>query len=135
MKGKYIGIIAFLLVIVLLIASCNLGTPDLALRVVNQSYASIGGGNVRITFQLKNSGSEYLQDCKVRWYVDDTDSDASDADIEYDEITSWAPTFGYDLFVGETSEAISVETTSGIFGSGVNFYGIYEMGWNSSSDE
>lgn len=134
MKGKYIGIIAFLLVIVLLIASCHLGTPDLALRVENPSYEIIGG-NVRITFELKNSGSEYLQDCKVRWYVDDTDGDASDADIEYDEITNWVPTFGIDLGVGQSSAVLSIDTTSGIFGGGVNFYGIYEMGWNYSSDE
>ncbi len=139
MNGKYIGIIAFLLGIVLLISSCKLN-PDLALRVVNPSYTPIDGGtNVQITFQLYNSGSEYLQDCKVKWYVDDFDDDAlganTDADIEYDEITSWAPTTGYDLEVGATSEAISVETTSGIFIDGVNFYGIYEMGWNYSSDE
>ena len=135
MKGKYIGIIAFLLVIVLLIASCNLIPPDLVLRVVNPSYASIGGGNVRITFELYNSGSERLQNCKVKWYVDDTDGDASDADIEYDELTGWAPGIGVDLGVGVTKGPFTVDTTSGIFGGGVNFYGIYEMGWDGSPDE
>ena len=135
MKGKYIGIIAFLVVIVLLVASCNLIPPDLVLRVVNPSYTFIGGGNnVRITFKLYNSGSEALQDCKVKWYVDDTDGDASDADIEYDELTVWAPGTGVDLAVGETSAEFTVDTTSGIFGSGVNFYGIYEMGWDGSTD-
>jgi hypothetical protein len=137
MKGKYIGIIAFFLVIVLLIASCNLFPPDLTLRVVNPSYAQIGGtNNVRITFKLHNSGSETLQNCKVRWYVDDIDSDGTDADIEYDEITNWAPVIGVNLAGGETSAEFTVDTTSDIFiGGVVNFYGIYEMGWNYSSDE
>ncbi len=130
MKGKYIGIIAFVSVIVLLMASCNLGTPDLALRVINPSYQIIGS-DVQITFKLYNSGSEALQDCKVKWFVDDT----SGADIEYDEITSWAPSGGVDLGVDQTSAVLSVYTTAVNFTDGVNFYGIYEMGWNYSSDE
>ena len=135
MKGKNIGIIAFLFVIVLLIASCHLGTPDLALRVVNPSYTSIGGGDIRISFQLENTGSEYLEDCKVKWFVDGVDGDASDADIEYDEITNWVPTFGTNLGAGQTSSEYTINTTYGICGIGVNFYGIYEMGWNYSPDE
>ncbi len=136
MKGKYIGIIAFLLVIVVLIASCDLIPPDLVLRVVNPSYTFIDGGtNVHITFYLENSGSERLQNCKVKWYLDDTDGDASDADIEYDEKTVWAPGTGVDLGIGVTKGPFTVDTTSGIFGGGVNFYGIYEMGWDGSPDE
>ena len=135
MKGKYICISAILLVIVFLIASCHLGTPDLALRVVNQSYEIMVGGDVKITFELENTGSEYLEDCKVKWFVDDVDSDASDDDIEYDEITNWVPTFGTSLGAGKTSSVFTIDTESGIFGSGVNFYGIYEMGWNYSPDE
>ena len=135
MKGKYIGIIAFLSVIVLLIASCNLIPPDLVLRVVNPSYTFIDGGtNVRITFQLYNSGSEMLQTCKVKWYVDDFDGDGTDADIEYDELTVWAPGIGVDLSVGETGGPFTVDTTSGIFTNGVNFYGIYAMGWDGPTD-
>ncbi len=135
MKGKYIGIITFLSVIVLLIASCNLGAPDLVLRVENPSYQIIGN-DVHITFELKNSGSERLQNCKVRWYVDDFDNDVLlDANIEYDEITIWAPSTGIDLGVGIKRGPFTVDTTSGIFGGGVNFYGIYEMGWDGSPDE
>jgi hypothetical protein len=135
MKGKYIGITAFLLVSILLIASCHLGTPDLALRVLNPSYTSIdGGNNIRISFQLKNTGSEYLEDCKVKWFVDDTANGPTD-EIEYDEITNWVPTFGTNLGAGQTSSVLTVDTTSGIFIGGVNFYGIYEMGWNYSPDE
>ena len=133
MKGKYIGIIAFLLVIVVLIASCNLGTPDLALRVVNPSYEIIGG-DVRIIFELRNIGSEWLQDCKVKWYVDDTDNGPTD-EVEYDEITIWAPSTGIDLGVGVKKGPFTVETTLVDFSGGVNFFGIYEMGWNYSSDE
>ena len=116
MVGKCHGILAILSVIVLLLASCNLGAPDLALRIVNPTIAPVVGDptNVRITYQLHNSGSETLRNCKVRWYVDDT----SGTDIEYDEITNWTPTTGYDLSVDETSEAMSVETTSGIFAGG-----------------
>ena len=131
MKGKYIGIITFLSVIVLLIASCDLIPPDLVLRVVNPSYTFIDGGtNVHIIFYLENSGSERLQNCKVRWFVDDT----SGTDIEYDEITGWAPGSGVHLGVDKTKGPFYVDTTTGIFGGGVNFYGIYEMGWNYSSD-
>ena len=133
MKGKYIGIIAFLLVIVVLIASCNLGTPDLALRVVNPSYEIIGN-DVHITFELRNIGSEWLQDCKVKWYVDDTDNGPTD-EVEYDEITIWAPSTGIDLGVGVKKGPFTVETTLVDFSGGVNFFGIYEMGWNYSSDE
>ena len=133
MKGKYIGIIAFLLVIVLFIASCELIAPDLALRVVNPSYAPIVGdpGNVRITFELYNSGSEGLQNCKVRWFVDDI----SGTDIEQDELTVWAPAAGVYVPEGKTRGPFTVDTTSGMFGTGVKFYGIYEMGWDYSSDE
>ena len=135
MKTRCVVGAAFFAAAVLSLSSCNL-SPKLALRVINPSYTFIDAGtNVQITFQLYNSGSEYLQDCKVRWYVDDLDSDGSDAVIEYDEITSWAPTFGYDLGVGQTSPAISVETDSGIFLAGINFYGIYEMGWDYSPNE
>ena len=129
MKSKYIGIIAFLFVIVLFIASCELFAPDLVLRVVNPSYEIIGN-NVKISFQLYNSGSERLQNCKVKWGVD-----SMDVGIEYDETTVWAPTFGVDLGVGATSSPISVETTSTDFSGGVEFFGIYEMGWDYSSDE
>ena len=135
MKGKYIGIIAFLLVIVVLIASCNLGSPDLVLRVVNPTYQIIGN-DVHITFELKNTGSERLENCKVKWYVDDFDNDVLlDANIEYDEITIWAPSTGIDLGVGIKRGPFTVETTLVDFSGGVNFFGIYEMGWNYSSDE
>jgi len=135
MKRRFGGVIAFLLLLAPLMAGCNLLTPDLALRVVNPSYSSISGNNVRISFQLYNSGSERLQNCKVKWYVDDYDGGAlSDSDIEYDEITSWTPVFGVDLSPGETSNVRTVDTTSGIFAGGVNFYGIYEMGWNYSDN-
>ena len=135
MKGKSIGIAAFLAVVVLLLASCNLFPPDTSLRVVDPHYTIIGGDDVRIFFTLYNSGSEALKNCKVKWYVDDFDNDAaganSDADIEYDEITGWAPSIGVDLEAYSYTEELSVVTTSGIFGGGVNFYGIYEMGWNA----
>ena len=65
MKCKYIGIIAFLLVIVVLIASCNLGSPDLVLRVVNPTYQIIGN-DVHITFELKNTGSEQQFSAKTK---------------------------------------------------------------------
>ena len=108
--------------------------PDLVLRVVDPSYASIGGGNVRITFQLYNSGSERLQNWKVKWYVDDNIDAGSDGIIDYDEITVWVPGIGVDLAVGETSSVYTIDTTSGKFGGGVNFYGIYEMGWDGSKE-
>ncbi len=133
MKGKYIGIIAFLLVIVLFLASCNLGSPDLVLRVVNPTYQIIGN-DVHITFELKNTGSEWLENCKVKWYVDDTDNGPTD-EVEYDEITIWAPSTGIDLGVGVKKGPFTVETTLEDFSGGVNFFGIYEMGWNYSSDE
>jgi len=133
MKGKYVGIIVFLSVIVLLIASCNLFPPDLVLRVVNPSIASIGGGNVQISFELYNSGSEALQNCKVKWYVDNIDGDNSV--IEYDEITVWAPGIGVDLGVYGTGGPFTVDTTSGNFSDGVNVFGVYEMGWDGSTDE
>lgn len=135
MKNKTIGIAAFLTAVVVFMASCNLFPPDTSLRVVNPSYTLISGNNVRISFKLYNSGSEALENCKVKWFVDDFDNDSAgantDADIEYDEITAWAPSIGVDLAAGETSEEFTVDTTSGIFVNGVNFYGIYEMGWNA----
>jgi hypothetical protein len=140
MKRKYVGLAALLFAVVLFVASCDLTAPDLVLRVVNPSIASIGGGNVRITFRLYNSGSDALQNCKVKWYVDDTNLDASDNEIEYDELTVWAPSGGVNLAQGQTSSIYTVDTTSGIFGNGligdgVNFYGVYEMGWDYSSQE
>ena len=135
MKGKYIGIIAFLSVIVLLIASCDLFAPDLVLQVVDPSYTITLTNNVEIKFKLKNTGSERLQNCKVKWYVDDTATGPTD-EIEYDEITDWAPTFGVDLGVGATSSYIYAYTDDSTdFSGGVNFFGIYEMGWDYSSDE
>jgi hypothetical protein len=134
MKGKYIGTAAFLLAILVLIAGCNLLPPDLALRAVDPSYTVIGG-NVQITFRLYNSGSEALQNCKVRWYVDGIDGDGSDGTVEYDEVTAWAPTIGVNLAVGETSSVFTVNTTSGTYSSPIDFYGMYEMGWNYSSDD
>ena len=134
MKGKYLTSTAFLIVILALMASCNLFPPDLALRAVNPTYTAIAGNNVRITFRLYNSGSEALQNCKVRWYVDNS-GDGDDGTVEYDELTAWAPSIGINLAVGETSSVFTVDTTSGTYASGVDFYGIYEMGWNYSSDE
>ena len=132
MKGKYIGIIAFLSVIVMLIASCDLFAPDLVLQVVDPSYTIIGN-DVQITFKLKNTGSERLQNCKVRWYVDDTATGPTD-EIEYDEKTDWAPPLGVDLGVGVTKGPFYVQTSQVDFSGGVNFFGIYEMGWDYSSD-
>lgn len=138
MKGKYLGIIGFLSMLIMLIASCELIPPECALAVINRSYASIGGGNIRISFQLENTGSESLQNCKVRWFVDDFDGDASDADVEFNtvnDITVWAPAMGVDLSVGEISGIITVDTTSGLYGGGVNFYGVYEYGFDNPPDE
>jgi len=133
MKRRFGGVIAFLLLLAPLMAGCNLLTPDLALRVVNPSYSSISGNNVRISFQLYNSGSERLQNCKVKWYVDDS-GDVNDGTIEYDEVTSWAPLFGIDVSPGETTRTITVSTTSGTYTSPLDSYGIYEMGWNFSDN-
>lgn len=134
MKGKYIGIIAILSVIVLLIASCDLFAPDLVLQVVDPSYTITVANNVEIEFWLKNTGSERLQNCKVKWYVDDT-ANGPTAEIEYDEITNWAPTLGVDLGVGVKKGPFTVQTSEVDFSGGVNFFGIYEMGWDYSSDE
>ena len=132
MKVKYIGIIAFLLVIVLLIASCDLFAPDLVLQVVNPSYTitDLVNGVVEITFELKNTGSERLQNCKVKWGVD-----SMDLGIEWDEITDWAPPFGVDVGVGVKKGPFTVSITDPAFSGGVEFFGIYEMGWDYSSDE
>jgi hypothetical protein len=115
----------------LFIASCSFISPDLVLRVVNPSYVSIGGGDIRISFKLYNSGSELLSNCKVKWYVDYN----IDGVIDYDEITVWAPSTGVDLSVGETSSVINVDTTSGNYVGAIDFYGIYEMGWDSPSND
>jgi hypothetical protein len=134
MKGIYKGIciviIASLFVVALFIASCAWIPPDLVLRVVNPSYTLVGN-TVTITFELYNSGSETLNNCKVKWYVDGT----SNGDIDYDGITVWVPSTGVDLSVGETDGPFNVDITSVLFGGGVEFYGIYEMGWDSPSSD
>jgi hypothetical protein len=68
--------------------------------------------------------------------VDDIDLDATDNEIEFDEITVWAPALGVTLGPGDTSIlSYTVDTASGFFASGVNFIGIYAMGWNYTPDE
>ena len=132
MKSRHFGIVVFFLATVLMIAGCDLGAPELVLRVVNPSITTATGSNIRITFQLYNSGSESLQNCKVRWYVDDTPG----LTIEYDEITAWAPSIGVDLGAGQTSSTLSVDT-SATYPGGVtdaDHVGIYEMGWNYSTE-
>jgi hypothetical protein len=69
----------------------------------------------------------------VKWYVDNMDGDNSV--IEYDEITVWAPGIGVDLGVYDTGGPFTVDTTSGNFGVGVNVFGVYEMGWDGSTNE
>ena len=70
----------------------------------------------------------------MKWYVDDTANGPTD-EIEYDEITDWAPTLGVDLGVGITKGPFTVQTSEIDFIGGVNFFGIYEMGWDYASDE
>ena len=132
MKRRYIGIVAFLSVIALVLASCDLFAPDLVLQVVDPSYTIIGD-DVEIEFWLKNTGSERLQNCKVKWYVDDT-ANGNPGVVEYDEITDWAPSVGRDLGVGVTKGPFYAQTSEKDFSGGLDFFGVYAMGWDYSSD-
>jgi hypothetical protein len=137
MNAKHIVIVALLSVVVFLGVSCSLVPPDMVLRVVEPSYVFIdSGNNVRITFKLMNSGSETLENCKVRWYVDDVDPSPDDVIINYDEVTVWAPAAGVTIGAGKTTtSSYSVETTSLALANAIENIGIYEMGWNYSPDE
>ena len=131
MALKYPVIGVLLLVILLMLTSCDLSAPDMALRVVNSSLSQPGGGGtaIQITFQLYNDGSERLEDCKVRWYVDGNNNNL----VDYTDITGWIPAGGVSLGVGRTSSVYTVTTSSNYANiDAVEYFGIYEMGWDYS---
>ena len=136
MSKKYVVIVALLSIGVLVLGSCNLFPPQCALRLYEAPTITGIGDNVEIKFQLYNIGSENLQNCKVKWYVDSTGGAVGT--IELDEITDWAPTIGVDLTILEISNEITVTTTTGIYSgglAGVDSYGVYAWGWENPSDE
>ena len=92
MHMKYIVVLALLSLSILAIVSCNLFPPQNSLQLAGTPYYTDIGGNIKIHFELENIGSDSLQNCKVKWYVDQTANDS----INFDEITAWAPTFGVD---------------------------------------
>lgn len=138
MSKKHAVTAALLSICVLVIVSCDLFPPQCALRLAGApTIATAAGDNIEITFQLYNNGFENLQNCKVKWYVDTSDS-GSVGTIESEEITNWAPSLGVDLSIGETSPTYTVTTTSGIYTTGtggVVNYGVYSWGWENPPDE
>ena len=125
---------------VLVLGSCNLLPPQCALQLYEApTISNIVGdpNNVRISFRLVNIGSEYLENCKVQWYVDALGI-GTDGLIDFDEITDWAPAIGVDLSIGEPSGTITVDTTSGKFSGGtggVDNFGVYAWGWKNPPDD
>ena len=134
MNKKYIVIAAILSLIVLAIVSCDLFPPENTLELAVEPYYSDLGGNIRIHFRLKNTGSDTLQNCKVKWFVDDSTTGTAGS-IEFDEITGWAPALGVNLAGGATSTEITVDTTTGISYANVEYFGVYAWGWDNPPDE
>ena len=140
MSKKYAVIVALLSISILVLGSCNLFPPQCALWLYEApTISNILGDdtNVKISFRLVNIGSENLQNCKVKWYVDSS-SEGTVGTIELDEITDWAPTIGVDLIIGEISSEIPVTTTSGNYAggtAGVDSFGVYAWGWENPPDD
>jgi hypothetical protein len=132
MNKKYIVIAAILPIIVLVIVSCDLFPPENTLELaVEPYYTDLDGINITIHFWLKNTGSDTLQNCKVKWYVDDS----KNGSLDFTDITGWAPALGVDLAGGATSDKITVNTTTGVNFLDVEYFGVYAWGWDNPPDE
>ena len=132
MNKKFIVIAAILPIIVLVIVSCDLFPPENTLRLDGAPVLTdIGGGVLQIEFYLYNSGTDTLDNCKVKWYVDDTPNGS----IDFNEITDWAPSLGVTIGGHKTSSRITVETDPYSVALPVEYYGIYAWGWNNPPDE
>ncbi|UCF96213.1 MAG: hypothetical protein JSV89_13615 [Spirochaetaceae bacterium] len=132
MNKKYIVIAAILPIIVLVIVSCDLFPPENTLELAGAPVLTDkGGGILQIEFQLYNSGDDTLDNCKVKWYVDDTVNGL----IDFDEITGWAPSLGVTIGAKKTSPKITVETAPGSVALPVEYYGVYAWGWDNPPDE
>jgi len=137
MSKIYIAIVAILAFSALALTSCDLFPPECALELADspdEPYYTGAGAVKTIYFKLHNIGEVTLNDCKVRWYLDDA-GDALTGTLEFDEITGWAPALGTTLDPGETSNWISVQTSEVDFSGGVEFFGVYAWGWENPSDE
>ena len=131
MNQKYIVTASILTIIVLVTGSCNLFPPENTLELAAEPYYTDLVGNIQIHFELKNTGSDTLRNCKVKWYVDKT----ANGSIDFDEKTGWAPAFGVDLAGGAKSTEITVDTTTGIPYTDVEYFGVYAWGWDNPPDE
>jgi hypothetical protein len=80
---------------------------------------------------LYHSGGDTLENCKVKWYVDDTPNEL----IYFDEITDWAPSLGVTIRADKSSSTITVETEPYSVALPVEFYGVFAWGWNNPPDE
>jgi hypothetical protein len=131
MNKTHIVVLALLSLSILAIVSCNLFPPQNSLQLAGAPYYTDIGGNIKIHFELENIGSDSLQNCKVKWYVDQTANDS----IDFDEITAWAPASGVDLAPVAKSGPLTVDTTTGITFSNVEYFGVYAWGWENPPDE
>ena len=132
MNRKHFVVLGILSIFTLAIASCSLIPPQNALRLAGPPVLTdIGGGILQIEFQLYNSGDDTLDNCKVKWYVDDT----ANGSIDFDEITNWAPSLGVTIGADKTTPVITVETAPGSVVLPVEYYGVYAWGWDNPPDE
>jgi hypothetical protein len=131
MNRKFGVIFAVVSIVVLVLASCNLFPPQNSLELAGTPYYTDIGGDITIHFWLKNTGSDTLENCKVKWFVDET----LDGSIDFDEITAWAPTLGVNLFPGETSSELTVDTTGGVIVANIEYFGVYAWGWENPPDD
>jgi len=131
MNRKFGVIFAVVSIVVFVLASCNLFPPQNSLQLASAPYYTDLGGDIRIHFHLENIGSDTLDNCKVKWYVDQTPNGS----IDFDEITAWAPTLGVSLSPGQDRDGLIVDTTTGITFANVEYFGVYAWGWENPPDD
>ena len=115
-----------LIILVLLIASCDSGSPpELYLKFFIDDWGTPGASTISVDYTIENAGEEDLENCKIQFGVDTT----NDSTKNY-TTTKW--TSGVDLDKGESRSVSNFSITAGIA-----IYDIYVIaaGWDSPEDK
>jgi hypothetical protein len=130
MKLHFIGMIIVLLLSIWIFSGCDLLPPEISfLPLVDDWGPDPGDGTLWIYYTFTNDGSVDLENCKVQFGIDEA---LVVGGVVYDNVTDWVPAAGVDLAQGETTTGVY---DTGLVFAGVDYVGIYAVGFDNPPDD
>ncbi|MBN1696593.1 MAG: hypothetical protein JW881_03675 [Spirochaetales bacterium] len=132
-KGIFFFLFIFIPVL-LSLTGCDIFPPECYLQAEVVSWYLDGSNYVVIQYRLTNVGSVDLENCQVKFGIDDVLSGGNT--VSYDYITAtWWPSGGIYLNTGESSGTRTCNTGWNTGGAVPEYVGVYAIGFDNPPDE